>query len=130
MKMSEMTEKVLHALRGVSGLKSVELYAGQLDDYERYRSRMPGILLLFRENPFDDSYDYENTDIMRYSAILMYSNKRSTEEQVLESLDKTEEIIEQLQKLRGMRIESLNPVEFNKAFCSFEVQFYMIGDRK
>jgi len=124
--MRKITEKVLAKLKEISGIKSVELYAGQLDEPERYRSRMPGILLLFRENPLNTDYDYETRDQMRYSAILMYSNKRSAEEQILDSLDILELMMLKLKELRGMRMEAVNPVEFNKAFSCFEIQFMVV----
>lgn len=122
-KMAEITEEVINKLKEVSGIKSVELYAGQLDEPERYRSRMPGILLVFRENPFDKSFDYEIQNMMRYSAILLYSNKRSPEEQVMESLDIMETMMNKLSDIRGIKFESMNPVDFNKAYSSFEIQF-------
>ena len=120
--MKEITQTVLDKLKEIEGIKSVELYAGQLDEPERYRSRMPGILLLFRENPLDNTLDYETQNEMRYSVILMYSNKRSAEEQVLDSLVILEGMVIKLKEIRGCVIEQINPVEFNRAFASFEIQ--------
>lgn len=125
--MRAKTEEILAKLRMLQQhihieLKSVELYAGQFDDPEKYKSRIPGLLLFFRDNDYE-KIDYEYDQDIKYSAILIHSNKKSEEDQILEALNFIEIIKTQLQTIRGITIVRFIPIESSKTLVAFQLDF-------
>ena len=120
--MREKTEEILAKLRELTQFKSVDLYAGQLDDPENYKRRLPGMLLFFRENP-KTKQDYDYSQDVHFSLFLLHSNLQSRETQILEMLDLIDIVIVKIKELKHMTIVDVIPVESSKTLVSFEIQF-------
>jgi hypothetical protein len=127
--MRAKTEEVLAKLRELKpDIKSVDFYAGQLDEADKYITRLPGILLFFRDNPHEKSdYDY-STDIF-FSAYILHSNLQNPEIQFLETLDYVDMIKAKLKELKRIKITNVAPAESSKILTAFDIQFNYVESK-
>ena len=124
MSIKEKSLEIKAKLNEIEALKKVELLAGQLDEKNRREmvNRLPALLLLVGDTPLD-KLDYEYGSTAMYQALLLHSNKRSGEDQVLDMFDLIDSSIKKLKQVRDLTLINYAPVESSEELIAYELNF-------